>query len=126
MSERYIKKWAQYTLLMKLSFFLNGLTIFCFCAEVLQYIIPSRGYYFWVTQFDCLNNVRIILHLQIITLGTSLLSYVFNMLNHVERNGTRYEVVIITSMVVFVFRLIWNVCIHDYTNLILMNHDSIP
>lgn len=78
-----------------------------------------------MTQFDCLNNVRIILHLQILTLCASLISYVFNMLNHVERNGRRYEALIITSMVVFVFRLIWNVCIHDYTNLILMNHDSV-
>lgn len=42
MSERYIKKWAQYTLLMKLSVFLNGLTIFCFCAEVLQYNHPQQ------------------------------------------------------------------------------------
>lgn len=124
-SERYIKRCAVYTQLLNWSVIFNILTIFFLVLEWFQYIIPNKTFYILTAFFNSSSSVKILFGMQTVCMFTSLCNYVYNMLHRVDTYCNKHLALMLTSLCVYIVKIIWDVIIHDYRNLIVMNNSIV-
>ena len=111
------------------SFIMNLVLTALLLAEVLQYTLPTESVVFY---FIAPKYVRVIMYTHMISLYVNFTAFIYNFIfnvcshsGHVQRSKLRtYIIIMVWCLVLFVFRIIWEMMIQDYRWLANMNKKS--